>query len=237
MRILGVIPARSGSKDVIKKNLRIIEGKHLIEYIIETAHKVDGIDDLIVSTDSEEIAKIAEKRGVKVPFLRPLELAGDEVPLVAVSRHALNFFDENIYKPDAIVSLQPTSPLLSFGSIKNAVTLYRTGEYDSVVSVTKISHFHPFRTYKIEGTLVKPLTEYTSEKYLQKQDRPSAYGFTGGLYLRKRDLLEKWNRRDFALGDKVGGVVVSEEEAIDIDSELDLLFFETILRYKKEKEL
>lgn len=232
MRILGVIPARSGSKGVVNKNIRNINRRPLISYILETALKVRGIDELVVSTDSEEIAKVAESWGVKAPFLRPTELAGDEVPLISVSKHVLEFFDENHYRADAVISLQPTSPLLSADSIESAIELFRSKQYDSIVSITEIRHFHPFRAYSLDGESIMPLTEYTTEKFLQKQDRPKAYGFTGGLYLRKRELLEKWGGKDFALGERMGTVVVSEEEAVDIDSELDLIYFEAVLNYK-----
>ena len=237
MKILGVIPARSGSKGVPRKNIRNIGGKPLIAYIIESARQVLGIDELIVSTDSEEIATIAEGLGVRVPFLRPPECADDNATLIDVSKHALNFYDIHFFKPTAVISLQPTSPLLTSESITRAIELFRKNLMDSVVSLGEIKHCHPFRAYKIEHEFAKPLTEYTTEKYLQKQDRPQAYGFSGGIYLRKRELLEAWEGNGFAMGDRVGGVTVSEEEALDIDSELDLLVFQTILKHRKKNQI
>ena len=142
-----------------------------------------------------------------------------------------------MFKPTAVISLQPTSPLLTSESITRAIELFRKNLIDSVVSLAEVKHFHPFRTYKLEHEFVKPLTEYTTEKYLQKQDRPLAYGFSGGIYLRKRGLLESWDGNGFALGYRVGGIIVSEEEALDIDSELDLLLFQTILEHRKKNIL
>ena len=232
MKILGVVPARGGSKGIPRKNLRIVGGKPLLAYCLEAILGSRRINRVLVSTDDETIAETARAFGAEVPFLRPSELAGDQVSLIPVVRHAMTFADAEGWPPDVVVSVQPTSPLLTAADIDVAVDLLDESGCDSVVSVTEILHHHPFRALKLEGNRVVPLTEYTSERYLQKQDRPPAYGLTGGLYVRTRRLLDEWTGRDFALGANVRALVIEPERAVNIDHEVDMLAFEALLDYR-----
>jgi CMP-N-acetylneuraminic acid synthetase len=238
LKILVVVPARGGSKGVPGKNIRNLAGSPLISYVINAARNSSHQVRVICSTDSEEIAEIAEDFGAEVPFIRPAEFSGDKVAAIAPIKHAMEFFDANEYKADIIVALHPTSPLLTTELIDDAISqLMENEDIDSVVGVRRIEHNHPFRAYALdEGGLLQPLTEYTSEKYLQKQDRPDAYGFVGGLYVRRRKLVEDWNGAGFALGNKTGTVVVPHDRAVDIDHELDFRLVEVIVEYLKEKE-
>ena len=233
MNALCIIPARAGSKGVKNKNLREVAGKPLISYIIESALKTKYPIRVIVSTESEKIAEVAKRYGAEVPFLRPHELAEDHISLIPVAQHALKTMDGLGFRADAVVSLQPTSPLIATDDIDNAVKLFIDSGCDSVVSVERIDKHHPFRAYKIEGDRLFPLTEYTSERYLQRQDRPPAYGFTGAIYVRKRDLLENWNGNDFCLGRDVRYIVIDKSRSINIDSEIDLEFFEYLISKNK----
>ena len=229
MNVLGVIPARAGSKGVRLKNLRLVGGKPLLAYSVEAALRATRLDRVVVSTEDERIARVATRLGAEVPFLRPAELAGDQVSLIPVARHAMEFYDRQGWRPDIVVCIQATSPLLTAEDIDAAVAHLQDTGCDSVVSVTPIQHHHPFRAMKLDGDRVQPLTEYTSERYLQKQDRPPAFGFTGGLYARRRALLEQWSGTDFALGADVRAHLVEPERAVNIDHELDLIMFEAIL--------
>ncbi len=230
LKVLGVMPVRAGSKGVRMKNLRLVEGKPLMAYALEAALAARRLDRMVVSTEDERVADVARRWGAAVPFLRPMELAADHVSLIPVARHAMEFHDREGWRPDAVVCLQATSPLLTADDIDRAVGLLIETGCDSVVTVTPIQHHHPFRAMKLDGDRVRPLTEYTSDRYLQKQDRPPAFGFTGGLYVRRRALLEEWTGRDFALGTDVRAVVIEPERAVNIDHELDLLVLEAILR-------
>ncbi|MBZ0156309.1 MAG: acylneuraminate cytidylyltransferase family protein [Alphaproteobacteria bacterium] len=225
MNILCVIPARAGSKGVKNKNLREVAGRPLISYIIESAKRAETLGRVIVSTESEAIAEAARKWGAETPFMRPFELARDHISLIPVAQHALHSMDALGWRADAVVSLQPTSPLTSPEDIDRAVGLFRESGCDSVVSVERIEKHHPFRAYAIERDTLLPFTEYTSEKYLQRQDRPPAYGFTGALYVRKRELLENWSGKDFCLGQDVRGVVIDRSRSLNIDAEDDLEYF------------
>lgn len=236
MKVLGVIPARAGSKSIPRKNLQEVGGRPLITYVLEAAREARSLDRVIVSTDSEEIAQVALAWGVEVPFLRPPELARDEVSLIPVVRHAMEFFDALGDPPQVVASIQPTNPFLTAADIDRAVSLLEVTGCESVVTVTEIRQGHPFRAMRLEGDRVFPLTEYTSDRYLQKQDRPPAYRFTGGLYVRRRHLLEQWNGRDFALGEAVRGIVLEPERAIDVDHPLDLLLVRALMELRLQKE-
>jgi CMP-N-acetylneuraminic acid synthetase len=230
MRVLGVIPARKGSRGIPDKNLQPVLGRPLIGYVFEAAKRSKLLDRLIVSTDSDRIAHLAEKEGIEVPFMRPDVLAGDDVSLIPVMIHAMNHFNAAGWKPDVVVSIQPTSPLHEAEDIDQAIRLVLETGCDSAVSVSEILHGHPFRAMRLQGDRVLPLTEYTSDRYLQKQDRPKAFAFTGGIYARRSYLLEDWNGNDFALGRAVKAVLIEPERAIDIDHPVDLAVFESILR-------
>jgi N-acylneuraminate cytidylyltransferase/CMP-N,N'-diacetyllegionaminic acid synthase len=231
MKVLGVIPARGGSKGVPRKNLRVVGGKPLLAYSIEAARASRRLDRVIVSTEDPAIAEVARQYGAEVPFFRPPDLAGDQVSLIPVVQHAMRFYDAQGWAPDVVVSIQPTSPLLTGEDIDQAVQLLMDSDCEAVVAVTEILHHHPFRAMKLDGMRVLPLTEYTSERYLQKQDRPPAYGLSGGLYVRRRALLEKWSGRDFAMGADPRAIVIEPDRAVNIDHEVDLLFFEALLKH------
>ena len=241
MRILIVIPARGGSKGVPGKNLRPLAKIPLISHVIRAAKRVSLDSEInckiIVSTDDEAIAAVAKQEAAEVPFMRPAALSGDSVSLIPVSIHAMQFFDEQQWRPDIIASLQPAAPLTPVFAIENALrALINNSQMESVVSVAKIHRFHPFRAYGLHHGNLTPLTEYTTEQYLQKQDRPEAYGFTGGFYMRRRHLLEDWQGKGFALGNAIAGEVIPEHRAVDIDSLVDFYFAETILQHLVEFE-
>jgi len=234
MKTLCVIPARGGSKTVPRKNIRMVEGKPLIGYIIETVLEAGVFDRTIVSTDSQKIAELVRDRypEIEIPFLRRPEFATDSASLLDVVKDALFFFEKETF--DCIFSVQPTCPLTKPETLYKALENMEKTDCDSVVTITKIMHFHPFRAYSWDGKNgnIQPLTEYTTECFLQKQDRPDAYGLTGALFGRKSSLIQNWRGRDFALGRKVSGIVVPQEEALDIDTPFDMKIFEGITLLK-----
>lgn len=228
--ILCVIPARSGSKGLPNKNLHILSGKPLIYYVINTALKCKLIDKTIVSTDSKKIADVAESYGADVPFLRPNELAQDSTPLFPVLLHAMHYFDALGWRADIIISFQPTSPFTRSEDLEKGIKKMLETDCDSVASVCKIEQYHPFRALKLVDDKTFPLTEYTTEKFVNRQDRPPAYAHNGAFYIRKRQLLEKWDGSNFALGEDTRAVVMDSIHSINIDSILDLKLAELILK-------
>ncbi len=230
MKVLGVIPARGGSKGVPRKNLRLLAGRPLVSYVIEAALKSKLLNRVIVSTDDKGIARVARRYGAEVPFMRPRELALDEVSIIPVVQHAMRYFDESYgWRADAIASIQPTSPLIGATDIDSAITkLMKTG-CDSVVSVCKIVHGHPYQAMKLKGDRLTPL-DPKGLGYLQKQDLPPLYMINGALYVRRRKVLEEWRGRDYALGRDVRAIVMDEIKSIDVDTPVDLTFAEIVIK-------
>lgn len=234
--ILTVVPARAGSKAVPDKNLRPLGDAPLIAHVLRTVARSRFKMRTLVSTDSEEIAALARVERAEVPFLRPPELARDEVSLIPVVRHALAFCRGEGEAPDLVVSLQPTAPFTPVAALDRAIQrVIEDPEIDSAVSVTLIRRFHPYRAYALgaDGRL-EPFTEYTTERYLQRQDRPPAYAMTGGFYVRRPELLDAWDDRGFALGARVHGEEVDEFGAVDVNTPLDFLLAEAILAHRGE---
>lgn len=233
MKVLGVIPARGGSKGVPRKNLQMLVGNPLIFYVINAALESKLLNRVIVSTEDEEIARVARSYGAEVPFTRPKELARDEVSLIPVVQHAMRYLDENEgWKADIIVSIQPTSPLIESLDIDSAIDkLIKTG-CDSVVSVCKIVHGHPYWAMRLDGDKLTPLNP-EGHRYLQRQDLPAFYMINGALYVRRRKVLENWNGRDFALSKDVRAIVMDEIKSIDINAPLDLMIAEAAIKAGK----
>ena len=217
MKVLGVIPARGGSKSIPRKNLADVNGRPLLSYVIEAAHRARRLDRCLVSTDDEEIAAVARAEGAEVPFLRPAALGADEVGLVPVVRHAMLSMDDLGFRADVVVSVQATSPFLESKDIDDAVEKLETSGSDSVASVQAIDHEHPFWVKKLDGDRVLPFNEYTNESFLQRQDLPAAYIFDGGIFVRRRHLLEQWSGKDFGMGSDVRAIVLRGRKSIHID--------------------
>lgn len=229
--VLCVIPARAGSKGLAGKNLMLLNGRPLISYVIETACKVQAIDKVVVSTDSEDIAKAAISRGAEAPFLRPAGIAQDYTPLFPVLIHAIKYYDSLNWPAHIIISLQPTSPLTAPEDIDRGIKMILETNCDSVSSVCKIEQFHPFRALRLtDDNKVFPLTEYTSEKAANRQDRPAAFGHNGAFYIRKREVLEQWSGSDFAFGKDPRAVIMDKVRSINIDTILEFKLAEVILK-------
>lgn len=233
MKLLGVIPARGGSKSVPRKNLKSLAGKPLVAYVIEEALKSKLLNRVIVSTEDKEIARVARSYGAEVPFMRPKELARDEVSIIPVVQHAMRYLDENeSWRADVIASIQPTSPFIEAADIDSAVTKLIKTRCDSVVSVCKMVHGHPYWAMKLEGDRLTPLNP-KGHRYLQKQDLPPFYMLNGALYVRRRKVLENWSGRDFALGKDVRAIVMDEAKSIDIDTPVDFMVAENLIKKRK----
>ncbi len=231
--ILGIIPARGGSKSIPLKNIVPIAGKPLIAYTIESATFADSIDRLIVSTDSDEIANIARINGAEVPFIRPSELAQDDTPGIDPILHALKWLDQHeAYHPDYVLVLQPTSPLRTTQDIEGIVQLALEQQAEAAVSVCPVHH-HPLWTKKIdaEGKLMNLLTP--DKKYTRRQDLPSAYALNGALYLSRRDVLIE---KQTFYTEKTYAYVMSNERSIDIDTPWDLHLAELIIKDKIQRD-
>lgn len=233
MRILGIIPARGGSKRVPQKNIKLLAGKPLIAYTIEASLNSSYIDRLIVSTDDIKIKKIAEQYGAESPYLRPAELAKDETPDQPVFRHALEWLKESEgYEPDIIVSLRPTTPFKTGEIIDSVIRKMIDSNADIVRTMTRAEGVHhPYWMYKIkENDAVIPFDDNIDIcRYYQRQLLPPVYRINGVVDAYKSQVIYGGNILS-SLNMKT--VVISERESIDIDTEHDFMICECILGIK-----
>ncbi len=226
MEILGIIPARGGSKGVPDKNIRILAGKPLICWTIEYALASRFITRLIVTTDSKKILEESRVCGAETPFLRPDYLARDETPSNDALIHALEFLKEKeSYIPDFFVELQPTSPLRKTEHIDGALEILVSNNYDSVVSVVKTEE-HPawMKTIDTEGRL-KP---YISgpDNYHRRQDLPEVFSLNGAIYAANTGIFLR--EKDYYTNNTVP-YVMDRISSIDIDSVFDFRIAEMLM--------
>ncbi|EHP89549.1 acylneuraminate cytidylyltransferase family protein [Methanotorris formicicus] len=229
MKILGLIPARGGSKGLPRKNIKPLLGKPLIGWTIEYAKNSKYIDKVVVSTDDEEIAKVSKECGAEVPFLRPKELARDDSPTIDAIIHAINWFEERGMFFDILVLLQTTSPLRTTEDIDNAIELFLNNkEALSLVSVKENEH-PPFWSLKIENRFLKPLF---GEEYFRKrrQELPKSYMPNGAIFISYVNILKEYKT---FYTPKTIAYIMPPERSIDIDNEFDFLLAEFILKNKK----
>jgi CMP-N-acetylneuraminic acid synthetase len=217
MRILGLIPARGGSKGVIRKNLKNLNGVPLIAYTIKRAMESSQLTKVVVSTEDEEIATISKELGAIVPFLRPKELAQDQSPTIDTIIHALEYFRDKGEDFDAVCLLQPTVPFRGKGAIENAISQFKTTKADSLISVQEIPHqFNPNWAFVAENDS-EFLTLANGEKEIisRRQELPKAFYRDGSIYITKSDvLLEKKS----LYGEKISYLENIGEPLINIDT-------------------
>lgn len=234
--VLAVIGARGGSKGVPGKNLRQLNEKPLISYMISAAKNSKLINKVIVSTEDNRIAETAKQYGAEIPFIRPSELADDHTPLIAVTKHAMEAMNNLGYKADIIVQLQPTCPFVPAEKIDESIKKVLEGS-DCSVSLRKIGHEHPYRAKKIlqDGSFTSFIEGIDVEKYQNRQDLPSTYCTTGAIYTRRSHLLENWSGKDFCLGKKPIAVILDDLEGTNIDNLIDFEFADFIMKKNKLK--
>ena len=220
MNTVAIIPARGGSKGIPRKNIKELCEKPLITYIIETALRVEELDRVIVSTEDKEIAEVAKKCGAEVPFMRPEELARDETPTLPVLQHAVKYLEEKEnYKPDIVVLLYATSPLLKHERVSEGIKMLREGNFNSVLGVVEDrGHYWLETNNGYERLYPKALKNRQFIKPLLKEN--------GAIYICKRDILIEKNE---IIGGKIGFLVMKRDESIDIDELLDFEFTEFLM--------
>lgn len=219
MKVLGIITARGGSKGVPGKNLKVLAGKPLL------AHTVDSLADctldrLILSTEDAAIAAAGRAMGVEVPFMRPAELAQDNTPHLPVIQHAVAWMAEHAsYRPDAVLILQPTSPLRTGADIAGALRLLESSGADSVLSVSEVpSHAHPMRMLSVDAHGFATLFvtgQPVRRRINRRQDMPPVYVMNGAIYAFRTHVLH--DPEPSLYGDRVVAYPMPAERAISID--------------------
>jgi len=230
MKNIALIPARGGSKTVIKKNIKPLNGLPLIAYTIKAALKIAQIDRVLVSTEDEEIAAVAKEFGAEVPFLRPMDLAQDDTPDRPVILHTLDWLktNENI-EPELMVFLRPTSPFKTTQIITDCLErIENDKQLSSLRTVTKTEGTdHPYWMFKNENQRLKSFIENIEiSKYYRRQLLPDCYKLNGVVDILKPDIVE---RNENMYGDNIGFLEIDHLNAIDIDTELDFTFAEFLI--------
>ena len=215
MKPLVIIPARGGSKGVPNKNIKNLLGKPLIEYTIEAARKVFNDEYICVSTDDLKIKETVEKMGLKVPFLRPDELASDTAGSYEVLLHAVSYYESIGYEANTIIMLQPTSPFRTAKHIREALDIYNPS-LDMVVSVKETASNPYFLLFEEdeEGFLHKS----KESNFVTRQECPKVWEYNGAIYIINVESLKKSPIHKFS---KVKKYVMDEMSSHDIDSILD----------------
>lgn len=224
--VIGLIPARGGSKSVPDKNIRLLNNKPLIGYAIECGLGSPSIDKLIVSTDSEKIAKIALEFGAEVPFMRPKNLAQDSSPMLPVIEHAiLEIENADKTEVECIVLLDPTGPLRNIDDVENAMNIFRSEKCDLVASAS-IAHRSP------HFNMVKKVDNYyalfSPSNISRRQDAPQVFDLNTVVWIYSRKAIMKEKAR---MPIKTMLYEIPSIRSIDIDTEFDLTLADFILSH------
>ena len=230
MHVLGVVPARGGSKAIPGKNLRLVGGRPLLAYTIDAALASRRLDRVVLSTDDSAIADAGRRMGIDVPFLRPAELATDAAPMMPVLQHAVAEMSIRGFTTDIVVLLQPTSPLRRAEHIDGAVDLLERSGADTVVSVVEVPHqFNPASVMRVENDRLMPIEP--GRPVTRRQDKLQLYARNGPAVLAmKVDVL---SRASFYEGD-CRALVMDPAESVDIDTDWDLELTEFLLSRRSQ---
>ena len=230
--ILGLIPARGGSKGLPRKNIKPLLDKPLIAWTIEQALASKYLDRVVVSTDDEEIAEVSKKYGAEVPFIRPKELARDDSTTSDVILHALNWFEKKGVKFDYLALLEPTSPLRKKDDIDKCIGLLINNEAaKSIVSVSKLESANPeFNVVVDKGSgFIKKVDGTTEFKVLRRQDLPDIYFFDGTIYISEINTfkIKRTFYHKFAMA-----YIIPRWKSLEIDELSDIICAEALLKSK-----
>ncbi len=228
--ILALIPARGGSKGVPRKNIREMAGIPLIAWTINEAKKSKYADKLVVSTDDQEIIRIANQYGAETPFLRPTELATDSAKGIDVVIHAMEWHQAHGEKFDFLLLLQPTSPLRTVDDIDQAIEFLFKNKAMSVVSVCETDH-HPWHCNSLPESLCMKDFYSVNLKNKNRQEFPKFYRMNGALYFAECEYIKK--NRHF-IGDETYAFIMPKRSSLDIDDEIDFRLAELLLEEKRK---
>jgi len=217
MKVVAIIPARGGSVGILKKNIKLLNGKPLVAYAIETS-LASCADRTIVSTDSKEIAIVSKKYGAEV-VIRPKELSGSKTSSEVAILHVLESLKKQNYVPDIVVFLQCTTPLLDADTINKAVAMLSNG-FDSVVSGCETFKYF----WKRKDDAYFPIRPDRK----MRQDMKPWFNENGGLYAAKYWV---WNKTKSRYNGKIGIVLMPKENSFEIDTLFDFWLVEQILNY------
>lgn len=233
--VLGVIPARGGSKRISRKNIKLLGNKPLVAWTIEAAKKAKSLDYFLVSTGDEEIAQVSRDYGAPVPFKRPKELRSD-CDTSEVVNHAMQWFEkEKKQKVSHVVTLQPTSPLRTSEDIDICVNIAKTTGVDTVISVAQARQ-HPAWMLE-QKPFSHELQPFIGDVHLEgdtliSQNLPFVWYPNGAVYATKRE----WILKNRLFGEKWMGYTMPIERSLDLEEELDFIICSAVLKMMEENE-
>ena len=232
---IAIIPARKNSKRIKNKNIKFFFGKPVISYAIKCAKKSTLFHRIIVSTDSEKIAKIGKKLQIDVPFIRPKKLSTSNSSSLDVIIHTLDFLKRTeSYEPDIILFLQVTSPLRQLKSIDSSIIQLQKSNATSILGVSQMKQ-NPSIAFKIDKNKYLQPYQKTFHNFSQRQKFPKFYYPSGSIYTFWKKTLESYGN---IYGPRIKPLIVSKEESIDIDDIFDLFVCENVIKnwnkYKKK---
>lgn len=218
MRVLGIVPARGGSKGIPGKNVRPLGGKPLLAHTAEAALAARRLSRVVLTTDDEKIAEVGRSCGLEVPFLRPAELARDDTPTLPVLQHAVAELEKTGDRFDAVCLLQPTSPFRRAGDIDGCIELLETEGLDAVVSVLAVPPEHnPHWVYFRDGGGLLRLATGEDQPIPRRQELPPAFHRDGSVYVTRRDVLMEGNS---LYGRRLGGFL-ADSRSVNLDTPAD----------------
>jgi CMP-N-acetylneuraminic acid synthetase len=228
MKILGIIPARGGSKGVPRKNIKLLGEKPLLQYTSEVGLASSFIDTLVLSSDDDEIIEIAKNLGIEAPFKRPSDLAIDTAPTLPVIQHALKYYKSINVEFDAVCLLQVTSPFRTVKFLNQAIEKFIKSDTDSLVSVQEVPHeFNPHWVF--EETSNGNLKIATGEAQIisRRQDLPEVYHRDGSIYLTKTSVILN---KSSLFGNSIAYLESPKERYVNIDTMADWEKAEVLLK-------
>jgi CMP-N-acetylneuraminic acid synthetase len=215
MKVLGLIPARGGSKGIPRKNIKLLCGKPLIQYTAEAALSARLLTRVILTTEDEEIAAVGRTCGLEVPFLRPADLARDDTPTLPVVQHAVRCMEAQGDRYDAVCLLQPTNPLRRAEDINGCVELLDTTDADAVITVLAVPAEHnPHWVYFRDQQNYLQVSTGEVTPISRRQDLPDAFHREGSVYVTRRDVVMKENS---LYGSRILGYELQPEGSVNID--------------------
>jgi CMP-N,N'-diacetyllegionaminic acid synthase len=216
MKILGLIPARGGSKGIPGKNIKALGGKPLLAYTFDSAQESKLLSRVVLSSDDSDIIAVANQIGLEVPFTRPENLANDQSPTLPVIAHALRFFEEKGEKFDAVCLLQTTYPFRRKGLIDDAIKEFIRTNAEALVSVLPVPHeFNPHWVFEPGQNGFLEIA--TGEKQIipRRQDLPTSFFRDGAIYITKSEVILSKNS---ILSEKLAYIVGDESRYVNLDT-------------------
>lgn len=216
MQILAIIPARGGSKGVPGKNKKLLGGKPLLQYTIETAQACPSLDLIFFSSEDQELVDLAQSNGIDIPFIRPAHLAQDNSGTLEVMQHVVSELEKLGHYFDAVCLLQVTNPFRTPELVERAIKKFKESSYDSLISVLKVPHeYNPHWVFEPSDTGVLKIATGEKQIIKRRQELPDAFYRDGSIYLTKIDTLMKGHS---LYGDKIGYIESDAARHVNIDT-------------------